>query len=174
MNTAGTNTVIRPCVAQDLEEVLVMNNAAIPSVNQLDLDALMHLWQQSLHLQVLDVDGALGAFMLLLDGPGCQYDSVNYAWFSERYERFFYVDRIVVSEAHRGRGMGRTLYNWAIEQEASAYPVLCAEVNIRPRNQPSLDFHAAMEFVEVGQQDTENGQRTVMMLARTLPPTPLP
>ena len=146
-----------------------MNNAAVPAVNELDHGSLIHLWQQSAHLVVADVDDAVAGFLLLLEGPGRDYDSDNYLWFCERYERFFYVDRIVVAGANRGGGIGRTLYDWAIEQGSSDYAVLCAEVNIRPRNQASLDFHEALEFVEVGQKDSQDGQKTVVMLARALP-----
>ena len=148
--------------------MLALNNRAVPAVNELERGSLIHLWQQSSHLVVADVGDAVAGFLLLLDGPGRDYDSVNYSWFCERYERFSYVDRIVVAGANRGGGIGRTLYDWAIEQGSPDYPVLCAEVNIRPRNQASLDFHEALKFVEVGQQDSPDGQKTVVMLARSL------
>ena len=159
---------VRACVRGDLESVLSMNNGAVPAVNSLALEDLDHLWSQSAHLVVAEVEGAVGGFLLLLDGPGRDYDSPNYAWFSDRYDSFVYVDRIVVDARNRGQGIGRKLYEWAIARESSSYPVLCAEVNIRPRNQSSLDFHRAMRFAEVGRQDTENGAKSVVMLALEL------
>lgn len=163
------NPVIRPASGDDLERILAMNNGAAPAVNELEDGDLAHLWQQSASLSVAVVDGSVGGFLLLLEGPGCDYDSMNYAWFSRRYERFLYVDRIVVAAANRGLGLGRTLYEHAIGHGAAHHTVLCAEVNIRPRNQPSLDFHEAMDFVPVGEQDTDQGNKTVVMLARSLP-----
>ena len=41
-------------------------------------------------------------------------------------------------------------------------------MNLRPRNEVSLAFHDTMGFTSVGEQDTEGGAKTVVMLARTL------
>jgi predicted GNAT superfamily acetyltransferase len=160
---------VRPGAHDDLDAILAMNNAAVPAVNHLGAADLEHIWTQSSSVTVATVDGNVGGFLILLDGPGCDYDSLNYTWFCQRYERFCYVDRIVVADRNRGMGIGRVLYQHAITRLVVDHPVLCAEVNIRPRNQPSLDFHDAMNFVPVGRQDTEGGKKTVVMLARTLP-----
>jgi predicted GNAT superfamily acetyltransferase len=42
--------------------------------------------------------------------------------------------------------------------------VLCCEVNVRPRNDVSLEFHHTVGFREVGQQDTDGGKKTVSLL----------
>jgi predicted GNAT superfamily acetyltransferase len=47
--------------------------------------------------------GNIDAFLLALD-QDADYDSPNFRWFSARYPRFVYVDRIVVASAARGRG----------------------------------------------------------------------
>ena len=51
--------------------------------------------------------------------------------------------------------------------------MLCCEVNVRPRNDASLRFHHSIGFREVGQQDTDGGNKTVSLLALplTLPAT---
>lgn len=159
---------VRPATEADLPAVLAMNNQAVPAVNTHSEASLAALWSTSTELVIADLDGACAGFLLLLDGPGREYDSTNYAWFSERYESFYYVDRIVVGEHSRGAGIGRVLYEWAIANGAGRYPVLCAEVNIRPRNDVSLTFHETMGFVAVGEQDTEGGDKRVVMLARSL------
>ena len=46
--------------------------------------------------------------------------------------------------------------------------MLFCEVNVRPRNDVSLDFHASLGFREVGQQDTDGGKR-VSLLALDVP-----
>src|SRR5262245_36689599 len=38
------------------------------------------------------------------------YDGGHFKWFKSRYDRFLYIDRIVVAETDRGRGYGRLLY----------------------------------------------------------------
>jgi predicted GNAT superfamily acetyltransferase len=106
-----------------------------------------------------------GAGFLILIGPGvADYESPNYRWFSERYDDFLYVDRIVIDEANRGSGLGRMLYEFAVDR-AMQRPVL-AEVNVRPRNDVSLAFHEAFGFAHVGAQQVEDGAKEVAMLCR--------
>lgn len=159
---------IRPMVDEDLERVLQLNNDAVPAVNAHQAASLSALVTLAENAVVIEVDSVVAGFLLLLDGPGRPYDSMNYAWFSQRYERFFYVDRIVIGAAFRGQRLGRKLYEWAIETGSGTWPVLCAEVNIKPRNQVSLDFHDALDFKVVGEQDTEGGTKRVAMLCREL------
>ena len=46
--------------------------------------------------------------------------------------------------------------------------MLCCEVNVRPRNDTSLEFHRSIGFREVGQHDTDGGTKTVSLLELTL------
>lgn len=161
-------TTIRDATASDMAAILAMNNEAVPAVNPHTEESLAELADIATHLVVVDQDDAIAGFLLMLDGPGRPYASQNYAWFSERYDDFFYVDRIVVDTSRFRGGFGRALYEWAIETGAGTYPVLCAEVNTRPMNQRSIDFHLALGFEAVGNQDTEGGAKSVVMLARPL------
>ena len=65
--------------------------------------------------------------------------------------------------------MGRALYAEVLDQLTGSAPVLFCEVNLRPRNDRSLAFHAAVGFREVGQQDTDGGNKRVSLLALELP-----
>ena len=47
--------------------------------------------------------------------------------------------------------------------------MLLCEVNLVPRNDVSLAFHAAIGFAEVGRQHPDGDEREVQMLALTLP-----
>src|SRR5262245_35107121 len=49
------------------------------------------------------------AFLLAFEQAD-DYDGIHFKWFRGRYDRFLYVDRIVVAEAHRSRGLGGRLY----------------------------------------------------------------
>ena len=102
-----------------------------------------------------------------LEGPGVDYDSENYRWFCERYERFVYVDRVVVAPDAWGMGIGRALYTEFVSA-ADGNPVLCAEVNLLPRNDRSLVFHEMFGFMPVGEQATEGGSKRVQMLVLEL------
>ena len=162
---------VRQVRPDDLDALLGMNNAAAPAVNALDADALAQLVDDSLWTGVVDgVDGPAG-FLLGLHGPGLGYPSENYAWFSERFERFIYVDRVVVAESARGTGLGSLLYDaFASHGDVEGHPVLCAEVNVRPHNPGSLRFHEAQGFVTLGEQETKGGSVRVRMLAKALGP----
>lgn len=140
--------------------MLEINNAAVPAVGELDRAGLDRLVAQSIQaLAAVDTDsGALAGFCLVL-GPGAEYASVNYRWFAERYERYVYLDRIAIDPAWHGRGLGRELYDHvqAAAVETGDADWFCLEVNLRPRNDPSLAFHERLGFTEVGQQETPYG-----------------
>ena len=147
---------------------MVMNNAAIPAVTVLDRDELEWLFEASDVFLVAEDHGYVAGFVIVL-GPGRDYGSDNYRWFSERYDDFLYVDRIVIGKRNRGRGIGQALYGHVLDQpEASQASVLLAEVNTRPRNDQSLKFHDEFGFVVVGEQTTEGGSKQVAMLERSL------
>ena len=102
----------------------------------------------------------------MLEGLG--YESLNYRWLSERYDRFAYIDRIAVAEAARGRRIGEALYTAAIEAFAGNRPVLLAEVNLEPPNPGSLRFHKRLGFREVGERWEADRSKGVVYLERTL------
>jgi predicted GNAT superfamily acetyltransferase len=161
---------VRLADLDDLDEILSHNNAAVPAVNELrrsDLDWFLDCAHSFL---VLDApDGSIAGFMIGLTGPGLDYDSLNYRWFSARYDAFLYVDRIVVAEQGRGLGAGTRLYDeFARRGRADDHVVMLAEVNIRPRNEVSLAFHEARGFGSVGEQDTDGGAKRVTMLEKHL------
>ena len=158
---------LRPAEEADIEDVLALNNSAVPAVNELTR-AEVEWFASVAHtfLVATRVDDSLAGFLIGLDGPGLAYDSSNYSWFSERYDRFIYVDRIVVAEAGRGQGIGQQLYDaFSAAGRADGHDVILAEVNIEPHNHVSLKFHDRYGFSPVGEQDNEGGTKRVVMLA---------
>jgi len=163
-------TDIRLVETGDLNEILELNNAAVPAVNGLQRSDLDWFAEHAHSFLVKPTaDGKVAGYMVGLHGPGVGYESLNYKWFSERYDRFVYVDRIVVAEAGRGQGVGRALYDeFATRGRAGGHSVMLAEVNIKPRNEVSLRFHDLYGFVSVGEQDTERGTKRVVMLEKRI------
>lgn len=157
----------RPIAPADLPELLTMNNAAVPNVNELDAARLTELVDLAAQALVATDGDALLGFVLTM-AEDTAYDSVNYQWFAARYPRFRYVDRVVVAEPGRGAGTGTALYKAVFENAAPGVPVTC-EVNVRPPNEGSLRFHRRHGFVEVGRQDTEGGTKTVALLVADRP-----
>ena len=147
----------------DIDRCVELNNGSIPAVSEADRAKMVWLVEQSLLSLVVEHDGDVVGFCVNF-GPGSQYGSVNYRWFCDRYDDFAYLDRIAVDPALRRSGVGRAFYAELIERFTGTKPVLLCEVNIRPRNDASLAFHRAIGFREVGQQDTEEGHKTVSLL----------
>jgi predicted GNAT superfamily acetyltransferase len=160
---------IRPLRTGDLDAVLALNNANVPAVSGLDRAELARLAALTSISLVAELNRTFAGFCMVMP-PGVDYASLNYTWFSRHagelgYETFAYLDRMAVAPEARRRGVGRALYAGLGEKLTGVVPVLFCEVNVRPRNDTSLAFHAAIGFREVGQQDTDAGAKRVSLLA---------
>ena len=89
------------------QALLALNNAHAQELSWLEPERLEYLVGQAFLARRI---GDLDAFLLAFD-QGARYDSPNYLWFRNRYQRFVYIDRIVVASAARGRGCARRLYH---------------------------------------------------------------
>src|SRR3954451_18653882 len=128
--------------------LLALNNEHARELSWLEPARLQQLVEQSFLARRI---GSIDAFLLAFD-QGADYDSPNYLWFRARYPRFIYVDRIVVAESARGRGLARLLYNDLFARVASSKRDLIAcEVNAMPPNPASDRLHAALGFSVVGE-----------------------
>jgi predicted GNAT superfamily acetyltransferase len=159
--------MIRDMTTADLGAALALNNLNVPALNELDDAEIERLLGMSLVSLAAEVDGAFAGFCITF-APGVDYGSLNYAWFSRNYMEFAYLDRIAVDPTFRRYGIGRAFYAELRLRLAGTTPVLCCEVNVRPRNDASLEFHQSIGFREVAQQDTDGGKKTVSLLELTL------
>lgn len=158
--------MIRDLEPRDLSAATRINNDNVPAVGEADETKMAHLLaESSIALAAIDSGGeTLLGFCIVME-PGADYASVNYRWFSERYDDFIYLDRVAVDESARGVGIGAALYR---EVEARTdRGLFTLEVNLRPRNDGSLRFHAREGFAEVGQLETDYGV-LVSLLAKEL------
>jgi predicted GNAT superfamily acetyltransferase len=157
----------RAIEADDLPTLLAMNNAAVPNVSELGEAELAELVRMAELARTVEVDGVARGFVLALR-PGAAYGSANYAWFTDRYQDFLYVDRIVVTASRRDGGLGATLYD-AVFRHAGEHRVarVTCEVNVAPPNPGSLRFHQRLSFTEVGTRRYD-GWKQVTMLVREL------
>ncbi len=139
---------LRPLRDTDVADVLTLNDRNVVKLAPMDEARLHELRETADRFDVLDVDGAFAGFVITF-APGTAYDSDNYRWFAARHERFYYLDRIVLHEGLRRRGLGGQVYD-ELERVAAPYTRLALEVNLVPRNDASLAFHAARGYREVG------------------------
>jgi predicted GNAT superfamily acetyltransferase len=160
---------IRTADLADFESVLALNFESEQFLSPLTRDRLDVLHQQACLHQVIEIDGKVAAFVLALR-EGEDYDSVNYRWFLGRYERFMYVDRVVVSGALQGRGLGRVLYEAVFAYaRVTGVPVVTCEYDIDPPNPASARFHRAFGFLEVGRQRVVGGKKMVSLQVANAP-----
>jgi uncharacterized protein len=155
--------LIRDITAADLGAIHVINEAGTPGVHSESPAQLAAITHESCIAIVAEVGGLVAGFCQVLP-PGANYQSDNYQWFSARYDDFVYLDRVAVAEEYRGRGIGSRLYDEVERRSRASWFTL--EVNLRPRNDGSLRFHARKGFVEVGQQETDYGALVSLMAKR--------
>lgn len=140
--------LLRPLQDTDIPAVLALNERNVEALAPMDEPRLRQLRGLAERFDVVELDGTFAGFVITF-APGTSYDSENYAWFSERHEDFSYLDRIVLHEDMRRRGLGTFVYD-EVETAAKAHGRLTLEVNLVPRNDASLAFHAQRGFAEVG------------------------
>ena len=167
MSTASRDTAVEIAALSeaDIPEALALNNAAEPHVPATPEERFRRLLVLArLAVTARRGDDLLG-FLIAVDGDS-DHDSVNYAWFRDRYgagrDAFAYVDRIVVAPAARGLGVGRKLYA-AVEGLEPRPPRIFCEVNEIPPNPVSLAFHKAIGFAELAKVDRSPEKRVVML-----------
>ncbi|MBM7562019.1 GNAT family N-acetyltransferase [Fusibacter tunisiensis] len=157
--------IIRPATKNDMNRLLALNEESVHFLSPLDHKRLEMLVDQSEQTVVVEVDGQVEAFAIVVR-EGKSYDSVNYRWFLEKYDSFLYVDRVVVSVEKHGEGIGRMLYDHLFDYAKShGFPRLTAEIDINPPNPVSLKFHETFGFKEVGKQSVYDGKKVVSLQA---------
>jgi predicted GNAT superfamily acetyltransferase len=98
------------------------------------------------------------------------YDGGHFLWFRGRFEKFIYIDRVVVAAAYRRHGLGRVLYADLFRRaEQLGHTHIVCEVNTLPPNPISDAFHAAQGFAQVGTATIDGGAKTVRYLLRRRP-----
>ena len=120
--------------------VLGLNHRHVDLLSPLDAERLLWLVGVSDHADVVEVDEDVVGFVVTM-APGSDYDSDNYRWFASHYgESFYYLDRIVIAEEMRRRGLAAFVYD-AMEEIAHGFGRMALEVNVDPPNVGSLAFH---------------------------------
>lgn len=145
--------------------LLALNNANAKETSYLTPEAWQAMIAGAYSATCMEGQAAL----LITFDQDADYDSVNFKWFRERLGRFVYIDRIVVSESHRGAGLARILYeNLFTLARAAGHDTVTCEVNAVPSNPGSDAFHARMGFEEMGLAELVDRGKTVRYFAKKL------
>lgn len=156
---------IRKAEKKDLSTILSLNQNALPHVSSVEISDIEKFLEVANPFLVIEVDGTIAGFMIVLQ-KGLDYDSLNYKFFCNNYPDFDYVDRIVISEHFRGKKLGTQLYEYLFEQ--SDKKQITCEVNIKPPNVKSMNFHNSLGFKKVAKLLTEKGAKSVAMMVKEL------
>lgn len=134
-------------LAGDVPALLPLNNIHATELSELDASRFTALVGAAFcALRTIDHQ----AFLVSFD-QNAAYDSANFLWFKARYDRFVYVDRVVVARALRGQGIARAFYTALFAQaRAAGHERIVCEVNSDPPNPASMAFHTTLGFEIVG------------------------
>lgn len=159
------SVTVRAAAPGDFETICLLNLADVQHTSSMDVARLQALNDLSCYHKVGCVDGHVAAFLLAMSN-GAPYENDNFAWFAQRYARFLYVDRVVVSSAFRGLRLGSLLYEDLFRYaRLNGLPWVTCEYNIVPPNEPSRRFHDKFGFKEQGMQWVANGTKKVSLQA---------
>lgn len=150
------------------DDILAINERLVRFLAPMDMPKLEEMARMSELFKVALVDGKTAAFLLCFR-EGTEYQSVNYKWFCAKYDKFLYVDRVVVLEEYQDMGIGRAFYELVMSHAAElGAERVTAEIDILPPNPKSLRFHKAFGFEEVGTQFVAGGSKQVSLQCREL------
>ncbi len=154
------NVILRRYSESDESALLALNQSVVELTSPLD-SRLQLLQSQGCQITVSEHAGDTVGFLMCF-AEGSDYDSSNYQWFNHRIRQFLYIDRVVVSQKCRGLGIGQQFYRYLKDDAARTGKLwLAAEINSKPPNTGSMEFHRKQGFVETGEQVI--GDKTVSM-----------
>lgn len=152
----------RALETRDLTWVLDLNRRFETELSPLTAQGLSRLVDNSFLARVAEPEAG---FLLTFD-QYADYDSPNFLWFRERYQRFVYVDRIAIDPAHRRKGLADALYSALFDAAGAAgHNQIVCEVNSEPANPGSDRFHAALGFDVVGEASLGDRGKSVRYFA---------
>ncbi|MCB1645781.1 MAG: GNAT family N-acetyltransferase [Pseudomonadales bacterium] len=158
----------RDIVAADFPRLLTLNESCVPHVNSIGMTEMAAFQREATVMRLWEEAGELAGFVIALTA-GAAYKSLNYQWFSEHMDSFLYIDRIMVHENFRRRGVATLIYT-ELAQMARQQGLTCltCEVNLQPPNPDSMALHTGLGFRETATQKTEGGTKEVSLLVKML------
>ncbi len=158
---------LRDAKHSDIDKIVKINKSAIPAVNYVSYNEFEWFLNRKLYFKIAEnYQGAISGFLLVLPS-GLEYKSLNYKWFSGRYDKFAYIDRIVIMDEFKKNGIGKSLY-LDLEKNIGEYELIACEFNIEPPNPISKKFHESLNYENVGHQLTENQTKKVSLMIKQI------
>ena len=146
----------------DLEFVLLLNQNSMPAVSSANIEMMQQFLIICDYFKVLKINDKISGFLNAIL-PGKDYQSENYKWFCDKYDSFIYVDRIVLNKTNQNKGYGTLFYNDLISSIKRKKLDIACEINTKPYNKQSIQFHKKYGFSELGRRDI-NSKKSVMYM----------
>ena len=144
-----------PFAPEVFDALLALNNAHAEELSFKTAEGFAQLLAAASHVKA----AAQGLALLVAFDETCTYDNANFRWLKARYDRFYYIDRVVVGAAARGKGLAGRLY---AELETRTLHEgrerLACEINRVPPNPGSDAFHEWLGFAPVGEAPLSGGK----------------
>ena len=155
--------MIRPLHPEDIPALLTLNNAHATELSWQDPGMFNRLLEAASFVRVA---ADASAFLVAMDEQAA-YQGRHFQWFKARYDRFLYIDRVVVAVERRGDGTARALYAALFDHaKVQGRTRLCCEVNVEPPNPASARFHTKLGFHPVGRSMPLDGGKVVDYLVK--------
>jgi len=150
--------IIRDAEEKDFQIITRMNTSVVDRTSPMDEARVRELDQLAHYHRVVEIGDQVAGFLLAM-ADSAPYENLNFDWFSERYDQFIYIDRIVIDEVFTGQKLGTYLYRDLFETaKAEGFARVLCEYNLLPANLPSREFHRRLGFTEVGRRTEAGGQ----------------
>ncbi len=148
--------------AQLLQEI---NETGVPGVNSISLAKAGWLIEHAAAALMALSQGQPAGVLIALP-EDCQFDSDYFRWFTRRYANFLYLDRVIVLERARGRGVATCLYDEVDRLSARMGVAIVSEVYSLPPNPVSTRFHTKCGYLQIGSQAIEHEGKVVSKLIK--------
>lgn len=164
--------LIKRIEPREYDFILDLNKANEEMLLPLDREKLDFFSRNAELFLIVYADGIPAGFLIALREGIEEYDIACYKWFCERYSKFLYVDRVVIDEEFRNRGLAWRLYRSVFDRARElGIDTVAAAVTSMPYNGESMMFHKGTEyrcgmgFHEVGEMFVRGGTVRVSQLA---------
>ena len=152
-------------INQDVEVIssfYKINQQQVPKVGSVSLEEFINLIKISNISYGFIKKGICLGFVICLR-ENTNYQSINFKFFKKRHKKFFYIDRIAIANKYQSSGIGSNFYNKLLLLKNEFNIPICAEVNIDPPNEISINFHRKHGFSEITESTIKEGYSVVYM-----------
>ena len=139
-----------------------INQQQVPKVGSVSLEEFINLIKISNISYGFIKKGICLGFVICLR-ENTNYQSINYKFFQKRHDRFFYIDRIAIANEYQSSGIGSNFYKKLLSIKDRFNIPICAEVNIDPLNELSINFHRKFGFSNITERTIKEGYSVVYM-----------